>query len=109
VFQAIGGADEANLPVTWNDIDLCLRIREKGYRILMVPSARLFHLEQATRTPDASPENQEQLSKARAYIAQRHAGALRRDPFFNPQTIPEAAQLTLSTTYPYRLKAALGL
>jgi GT2 family glycosyltransferase len=35
VFRRIGGLDEENLKIAFNDIDLCLKIREAGYKIIM--------------------------------------------------------------------------
>ncbi|MBI3250106.1 MAG: glycosyltransferase [Deltaproteobacteria bacterium] len=48
VFAEVGGFDE-QLRVAFNDIDLCLRVREKGYRNIYTPYAVLYHLESATR------------------------------------------------------------
>ena len=44
VFEEIGGFDE-ELAVAFNDVDLCLRIRERGYRVVYVPHALLYHFE----------------------------------------------------------------
>ena len=48
-FFEIGGFDEVRLPVEYNDIDLCLRLAERGYRSVFEPRARLMHRESATR------------------------------------------------------------
>lgn len=48
VFTEVGGFDEA-IKVAFNDIDLCLRVREKGYTVIYTPYAALYHLESATR------------------------------------------------------------
>ena len=45
VFDEVGGLDERNLPVAFNDVDFCLRVRAKGYRNVWTPHAELFHLE----------------------------------------------------------------
>jgi GT2 family glycosyltransferase len=47
-FDAVGGFDEA-IAVGFGDVDLCLRIAEKGYRIVMCPPAELVHHESKTR------------------------------------------------------------
>jgi FkbM family methyltransferase len=52
VFFEVGGFDEVNLQVGCNDIDLCLRIREFGYRVIWTPFAELFHVESASRGYD---------------------------------------------------------
>ena len=49
VFQEVGGFDEEQLPVTFNDVDLCLKMRRAGYLIVYTPFAKLYHDESATR------------------------------------------------------------
>lgn len=48
VFDQVGGFDE-QLAVVYNDVDLCLKIRELGYRIVYTPYALLRHYESASR------------------------------------------------------------
>jgi GT2 family glycosyltransferase len=48
VFARIGGNDE-RLRVAFNDVDLCLRVRQAGLRVVYTPYAELFHYEGATR------------------------------------------------------------
>jgi GT2 family glycosyltransferase len=52
VYLEVGGLDEVNLPVAFNDVDLCLRIQARGYRVVWTPFAELFHLESVSRGPD---------------------------------------------------------
>lgn len=48
VFRELGGFEE-RLRVAFNDVDLCLRAREKGYVIVYTPYALLYHEESSTR------------------------------------------------------------
>ena len=48
VYAAVGGMDE-RLRVAYNDVDLCLRIGERGWRIIYTPYAELEHAESSTR------------------------------------------------------------
>src|SRR6185437_15402049 len=48
LFEAVSGLDE-NLPVEFNDIDFCLRVRQRGYRNVWTPFAELRHHESASR------------------------------------------------------------
>jgi len=48
VFDEVGGFDEA-LRVVLNDVDLCLKIRQRGYRVVYTPHAWLFHYEGSSR------------------------------------------------------------
>jgi GT2 family glycosyltransferase len=56
VFFELGGFGEINLHVGFNDIDLCLRLRGLGYRVIWTPFAELFHVESVSRGYDDFPE-----------------------------------------------------
>jgi len=49
VFDEVGGFDEERLPVTFSDVDLCLKMRRAGYLIVYTPFAKLYHHESASR------------------------------------------------------------
>ena len=53
VFFEVGGLDEINLAVVFNDVDLCLRLGDHGCRVVWTPFAELFHLESASRGLDS--------------------------------------------------------
>lgn len=77
VFDQVDGFDDA-YTVALNDVDLCLRIAARGYRIVYTPFARLRHEEGATRANYVPWENH-------ALAGQRmHAIVAQGDPFFNP-------------------------
>ena len=76
VFQELGGFAAA-FGVNFNDVDYCLRARERGYRVVFTPFARLFHHEFATRAPN------ERVPEAGRF-RQRWAEVVRRDPYYNP-------------------------
>ena len=77
VFDEVGGFDEA-LRVVLNDIDLCLRIRERGYEVVCTPHALLYHHEGASRGRLHPSEDEERFVK-------RWSAQLGRvDPFYNP-------------------------
>lgn len=48
VFEEVGGLDE-NLDVAYNDVDMCLKIVDRGYNIVWTPHALLYHHESASR------------------------------------------------------------
>src|SRR5665213_1042703 len=43
VWDAVGGFDEENFAVAYNDVDYCLKVREAGFRVVWTPYARLLH------------------------------------------------------------------
>ena len=83
-YEGVGGLDEANLPVTFNDIDLCLNLRSRGYRNIWTPHALLYHHEGATRGPDESPEKAARFNAEWAYMKRRWGSVLNEDPFYSP-------------------------
>jgi GT2 family glycosyltransferase len=83
VFEEVGGLDEVNLAVAFNDVDFCIRIREKGYRIVWTPYAELYHLESASRGRDDTAENAPRFGKEVAYMMNVWKEALANDPYYN--------------------------
>ena len=76
VFEAVGGFDE-KLPVAFNDVDFCLKLRELGYLVVYTPLAELVHHESRSRGhTDDLAENQ--------HIRERWGDALvAGDPYMN--------------------------
>jgi O-antigen biosynthesis protein len=81
-FQAIGGFDAVNLPVDLGDIDLCLRLSERGWKTICAPDSVLIHRESASRGKKLRAE--EVYRKERDYFRSRWIHRLRDDPFFHP-------------------------
>jgi GT2 family glycosyltransferase len=83
VYQEVGGMDEEHFAVAFNDVDLCLRLGERGYRVVWTPFAELFHLESKSRgTADTEEKSaQERREIDRLSRLWRHAFAA--DPFNN--------------------------
>ena len=55
IYEALGGLDES-FRVALNDVDFCLRVREKGYLNVFTPFAELYHYESASRGVDVVDE-----------------------------------------------------
>lgn len=94
VFVEVGGFDEVHLPVEFNDVDYCLKVREAGYRVLCLPLDGIFHLESSTRGSELSPEVLHMRQSAIACMAARWGDQFRHDPYRNPWVelgnVPEA-------------------
>jgi len=82
-FEEVGGFDET-LAVTFNDVDLCLKIRALGYRNQWTPHAELYHHESVTRGIDDTPEKRARFAAERSLMQQRWGDLLRNDPAYNP-------------------------
>ena len=83
-FQELGGLDEEHLRIAFNDVDLCLRIRQAGYRIIWTPYAELYHLESASRGYDFDPARVERITAETNCMIERWGKTLEEDPFYNP-------------------------
>jgi len=84
VFEELGGFDEENLGVTFNDIDFCLRLTERGYRIVWTPYANLIHHESASRGHQRTREEQVEFERAVDYMHTTWGAQLLHDPCYNP-------------------------
>lgn len=93
VFDEVGGLDEVDLKVAFNDVDLCLKISEKGYAVVWTPEAVLTHWESKSRGSDLTPQHLGRFKSEIAYMHERWGERLERDHFFNPN-------LSLSTAHP---------
>ncbi len=76
VFHDVGGFSRV-FPRSYNDVDLCLKVRRAGYRIVWTPYARLWHFESQSREPSVSPEEHHNLNF-------RWGSELYGDPYFSP-------------------------
>ena len=83
-YQEVGGLDETNLKVAFNDVDFCLRMREAGYRNVWTPYAELYHYESATRGHEDTPIKQLRFSDEVLYMQKRWGNLLRNDPAYSP-------------------------
>jgi GT2 family glycosyltransferase len=84
LFETLGGLDEHNLAVDLNDVDLCLKVREAGYRIVWTPFAELYHHESVSRGKAVQPAQRARLEAERRCFAQRWSHWLNADPAFHP-------------------------
>jgi GT2 family glycosyltransferase len=96
VFFEVGCLDE-NLSVAYNDIDLCMRLADHGYRIVWTPFAELFHCESASRGYDTTPEKQAVAIAELDYLCRSWGSLLETDPFRNPNVIYGWDTTTLAT------------
>jgi O-antigen biosynthesis protein len=84
VYQELGGLNEEDLKIAFNDVDFCLRAREKGYRNIWTPYAELYHHESISRGSDDTPEKYGRFQKEIRFMEERWGSKLRNDPYYNP-------------------------
>ena len=83
-WQILGGLNADELAVAYNDVDLCLRAREKNLRVILNPYSVLVHHESATRGTDVGSAKQARLEKELQYMKKRWGDKLKIDPAYNP-------------------------
>lgn len=93
VFDNVGGLDADNLAVAFNDVDLCMRVRAAGYRVVWTPFAVLEHHESKSRGSDLIGAKAERFRVETRFMRAKWGSQLLRDPFFNPN-------LSLDSTAP---------
>nr|WP_067295828.1 glycosyltransferase family 2 protein [Marinobacterium profundum] len=84
LYLSLGGLEEERLPVAFNDVDYCLRVRESGYKVIYTPYAELYHHESVSRGKDDDPVKTARARRESEYMRSRWAAVIERDPFYNP-------------------------
>lgn len=84
VFQEVNGFEE-KLAVAFNDVDFCLKVREKGYLIVYDPYVELYHDESKTRGAEDTKEKVRRFQGEIEYMRTRWMNLLKQgDPYYNP-------------------------
>lgn len=84
LYDAVGGFEE-KLTVAYNDVDFCLKLRERGLLNICTPYAELFHYESVSRGYENNKEKQERFQSEVAFMKQKWKKVLEQgDPFYNP-------------------------
>ena len=83
-WEHLGGLDEEHLAVAYNDVDLCLRARGAGLRVVFTPHAVLHHHESVSRGFDDDPVRNERLAGEVAVMRERWDNLLDIDPAYSP-------------------------
>jgi len=92
----LGGLDEENLPIAYNDIDLCFKARKKGLRVIFTPYAKVIHHESVSRGVDDNPLINERLRKELEIIRGRWSEILNVDPAYSPNLSFDGGSFELS-------------
>ena len=82
-FEAVGGFDEAELTVAFNDVDLCIKLTKSGWQIIYMPDAVAEHRESTSRGDDLSEQKIARFMLENEVMRQRYADILAFDPFYS--------------------------
>jgi O-antigen biosynthesis protein len=108
-WDRIGPMDSERFRIAYNDIDLCLRARQAGYRVVWTPFATLIHHESASRGSDETPANIERFDREKANLKAAYATGSFIDPAINPWHTTDRSypSIRLLTELPAARTAAL--
>lgn len=84
-FTAVGGFNEKDFPVAFNDVDLCLKLNSRGWQSFYEPRAVLIHHESKSRGSDSAKENRERFATELRALKRIWGTNQVRDPYHHPQ------------------------
>jgi len=95
VYEGVGGMDE-ELPIACNDVDLCLRIADRGLLNIITPFAELYHHESASRGYHYQTAASVQESADEARFREKWGARLAYDPMYNPNLTRKGLAFSLA-------------
>ena len=101
VWQEVEGFDEWFFGIAYNDVDFCLRVREKGYLNVFTPYAEAYHYESLSRGyDDIDPVKTERFDKEKEHFYLRYTDLLRDgDPYYNVNLTRDAEDFQVRTRF----------
>lgn len=96
LYEELGGLDES-FTVALNDVDFCLRVREKGFLNIFTPFAELYHYESKSRGSDKKDERALRYQQESDRFRVKWADALAKgDPYYNPNFSLDHSDFTVN-------------
>lgn len=91
LYLELDGLEEEALAIAFNDIDFCIRLRERGLLNIFEPAAVLYHHESISRGYEDSDEKQRRFSSETRFMQHAYRSVLFEcDPYFNPNLNPNS-------------------
>ena len=88
IYYEVGGLNEQDLRIAFNDVDFCLRVHARGYKNIFTPYATLYHHESISRGTEDTVEKQQRFLKEINFMLNQYdvsnMGKLPSDLFYNP-------------------------
>lgn len=94
-FTTVGGFDEENFPVAFNDVDLCLKLNARGWQSFYEPRATLIHHESKSRGSDRLKANRARFADELAALKRKWGTDQRPDPYHHPHLSPFTEQFLI--------------
>jgi len=99
LWEKVGGLNETDLKIAFNDIDYCLKIRELGYDVVYTPYAKLYHYESKSRGAEDTPEKQQRFIEECKYMIEKWGTNRIPDPFYNINLTLKSENFSLRAKY----------
>ena len=100
LYEELGGLDES-FTVALNDVDFCLRVREKGFLNIFTPFAELYHYVSKSRGSDKKDERALRYQQESDRFRVKWADALAKgDPYYNPNFSLDHSDFTVNWKKP---------
>lgn len=96
LFLEVGGLDGASLSAAFSDVDLCLKLEEKGYRNLWTPGAELSYDEARPLASEAPAHRAARFPREAAFMRERWGAKLLDDAYWNPNLSLQFNELALA-------------
>lgn len=96
-YLEVNGLEEENLKIAFNDVDFCLKLKERGYQNVFTPYCEAYHHESISRGVEDTPEKIARFNKEMDYIKTRHQQIIAEgDPYYNPNLTPFYEDFSIS-------------
>lgn len=100
IYEEVGYMDEEKFKVAFNDVDFCLKIIEKGYKIIYNPYIELMHYESKTRGYEDTPKKKERFERESNNFREKWKGVIEKgDKYYNINLSLNNAQYEIRTDY----------
>lgn len=101
-FLAVGGLNEDDFAVAFNDVDLCMRLNAAGWQSLYEPRAVLVHHESVSRGKDRDPQGKARLARELDVLQRHWQTDVAVDPFHHPRLSRYSERFALAVEEPAR-------
>lgn len=105
IYRQVGGLNETDLKVAFNDVDFCLRVQDSGYTNIWTPFAELFHLESTTRGHEDTPQKKERFQREVIYMKREWGDRLMNDPYYSPCLTVKREDFSISLSQPFLISS----
>ena len=96
-MSKLGGLNEEQLAVAFNDVDLCLKVREFGVNNVYCAEAELFHHESVSRGLDISPEKAARFNRELEFLKSTWPHLIKDDPAYSPNLTLKRENFSIKT------------